>query len=124
MQETSPVCALVEGATVYHHKQVNWDAEQMTAFIDEPHTGHIFTQDVPYPVNDITIFFEYWKREAVYDQILLNPLVKWVGTEYPNVYANFFQDYFGTHLGVKTTGRNIILMIYLPLIITTLYVLK
>lgn len=124
MQEQSPICALIDGNLVYHTRQYNWDSEQMTAFIDEPHEGQTHTQSVPYPVNDITIKFEYWKREAVYDQFLLNPLMKYVGEEHPVIYDSFCKDFFGTHLGVKTAGRNIVLFIYLPIVLACLYVLK
>ena len=124
MQEKMPVCAFIDGNVAYHTRQYMWDAEQMVQFIDEPHEGSTYTQTVPHPVNDITLYFEYWKREAVYDRFLLNPLMEYVGTEYPRFYDMVCKDLFGTHLGIKTVGRNVILLIYLPIVLTILYALR
>jgi len=74
-------------------------------------------------MNDILIFFEYWKREAVYDRNIVNPLLEYVGTKYPRFYDAYLLELVGTHLGVKTAGRNIILLILVPVLIG-LYVLN
>jgi hypothetical protein len=50
--------------------------------------------------------------------------MKYVGENYPIVYDSLCKERFGTHLGIKTAGRNIILMIYLPIILACLYALK
>jgi len=124
MQETMPVCALIDKEVVYHTAQMMWDATQMVNFIEEPHEGKTYTQAVPYPMNDILIFFEYWKREALYDKKIASPLIEFVGLNFPRFYDSYLKELIGTQLGVKTAGRNIILLIYVPIFSAILYVLN
>jgi len=52
----------------------------------------------------------------------VNPLVEFVGTRYPRFYDSYLIELIGTHLGVKTAGRNIIILILVPVLVG-LYVL-
>jgi hypothetical protein len=47
----------------------------------------------------------------------------YLGDHYPWHYTNFVAPVLGTTLGVKTTGRNCILLIYLPAVLFILYAL-
>jgi len=118
-----PVCALIDKEIVHHFPQKMFDATSLSQFI-ESQDGHSHKQTVPYPVNDILIFFEYWKKEALSDDRIVNPVIEYVGTTYPRFYDSYLSGLIGTQLGVKTAGRNVILLIYVPIVLTSLFILS
>lgn len=64
--QNAPICVLVKDKTVHYNPQKNWDADQMTNFIFNQ-VGTTYKSPVPYPLNDMTMKWEYIKKNAAAD---------------------------------------------------------
>lgn len=129
MGSGAPLVVFIKDGTAHHLKQGNHDAKFLARVVTEQE-GVIQTEPTPYPVNSVTVYWEYIKMEAAKDRQIWGKLIKLIkkyDEDSPllhRVIYPYFTD--GSLYTYKQAGKRIIIFFFLPLILVAavlLYVL-
>jgi len=122
-----PLVMYIKDGLVYHLKQGNHDIFKLIRMFENPEEVAVNTEPVPYPVNRLTIYWEYIKVEAAYDNKVFGRIVKLIKKWNPEspLYWKIILPYFIDKriYNAKASGRQIIFFFWMPLISIILSIL-
>lgn len=71
---------------MFYTAPANHDAEMLAKFVDSRgRNGTVNVQSpIPYPVNEITIFWEYLKKDLTQERVFFMKFVRWLRQVHPD----------------------------------------
>jgi len=121
--------ALVHDGMVYYTASKQHGAEAIAALIDSRgEKTAINHESVPYPVNEITIFWQYFLKDLQREKFFFIPFTKWLKKVHPDspVLTKIINPYFmePKFYMPKQSSRRIFFIIYCPIIFTVFMIIR
>lgn len=110
----------IKEGTVYHTKQHNHSPDVLANIINHQ-LNTTRQQSVPYPVNSVTIYWEYLKNDLIHDK-RIKPYLTQIQQNYKDEqwYIDYCAWFFSNKVTDKTVGKRLVFYIFLPAILIAL----
>jgi hypothetical protein len=129
MGPTATHIALVHDGKVYYTASFQHGAEAISALIDSRGAKTAINHEsVPYPVNEITIFWQYFLKDLQREKFFFIPFTKWLKKVHPDspILTKIINPYFmePKFYMPKQSSRRIFFIIYCPIIFAALMIVR
>ena len=119
----APYVIVFDEGTAYHMRQSGTGTQKLLAYLEDYKTLANVIEPIRYSRDEATIYWEYAKYDVGKNRKVLT-FTKDLEKKLNNTWVgeNILEPYFGTKLYPKKAGQNVILFVFLPTALLTLYI--